>query len=151
MNQARLLLTLLCLAMTSPAIAATSHHVGEAAPPLVVKELLQAPSGARADWASLRGKVVVVEFWGTWCGACIRQIPHLNELAEQMKDEPVVFISATDEDRETISRFLTTHPMRGWVAVNTPASTIETYGAEARPITYVIRPDGVIDAKLDPS
>jgi len=134
----------------SSAIAGIFHHVKEAAPELGVSELLQAPAGAKADWKSLRGKVVVVEFWATWCGNCIRQIPRLNELTEQMKNDSVVFISVTDEDRATIEPFLKTHPMRGWVAVSAPASTIAAYDAEGRPITYVVGPDGMIDAKLDP-
>jgi thiol-disulfide isomerase/thioredoxin len=36
------------------------------------------------DWLSLRGKVVVLEFWATWCGACIEQIPHLNSIVRSV-------------------------------------------------------------------
>ena len=42
---------------------------------------------------SLKGKVVVLEFWTTWCGPCVAAIPHLNELSEKYADKPVQFIA----------------------------------------------------------
>ena len=52
---------------------------GTTAPSLETLKLLQAPLGARADWASLKGKVVVLEFWATWCSPCVASLPHLND------------------------------------------------------------------------
>jgi thiol-disulfide isomerase/thioredoxin len=49
---------------------------GTPAPPLQFTQLLQAPEGARADWDALRGKVVVLEFWATWCEVCVAEPPH---------------------------------------------------------------------------
>src|SRR5262245_46570784 len=85
-----------CLILTSAvalgADPTKAAVVGEPAPPLTLERLLQAPAGAKADWSALRGHVVVLEFWATWCVPCVRAVPHLNDLAEQFKDQPVQFL-----------------------------------------------------------
>ena len=63
---------------------------GEAPPAITLEEVLQAPAGARASWEALEGKVVVLEFWATWCGPCVAAIPHLNELSDKYKDKPII-------------------------------------------------------------
>src|SRR3989442_15427936 len=65
---------------------------GNKAPAIKLEKLLQAPPGASTDWGRLKGKVVVIEFWATWCGPCISEIPHLNQLADQLSNEPIVFV-----------------------------------------------------------
>src|ERR1700744_6269930 len=79
----------LCLVVFS--LQASSNggpKIGDAPPLLGATDLLQAPPGATFDATSLRGTVVVLEFWATWCGPCVAAIPHLNELADQFKDKP---------------------------------------------------------------
>lgn len=137
--------------LTAAVGAQTTARADRPAPSLGAMDLLQAPAGAKADLSSLRGKVVVVEFWATWCASCVRQIPHFNALADEMKDDPVQFISITDEDRKTVEPFLAAHPMRGWVGLSLPDGAFAAYGIEGRPQTIVIRPDGVIDVRLIPS
>jgi len=141
----------LCTSIAAPSVAADLGDVGVKAPPIDVQQLLQAPDGSRATWDSLHGKVVVLEFWDTWCPSCINQIPHLNELADELKDEPVQFISVTDEDQKTILPFLARTPIHGWVGLNTTGSMFNTYGIdEGRPLTVIVRPDGVVDARIRP-
>jgi thiol-disulfide isomerase/thioredoxin len=57
-------------------------------PLLQATDLLQAPPGTKLDAGSIRGNVVILEFWATWCGPCVVAIPHLNELAEEFKGKP---------------------------------------------------------------
>src|SRR5581483_2598874 len=91
---------------------------GTVAPSLDSLQLLQAPSGARADWASLRGKVVVLEFWATWCSPCIASLPHLNQLVESLDPAKFQLISIDDEDLNAVKTFLTRKKMSGWVGVD---------------------------------
>jgi len=56
--------------------------------------------------------VVVVEFWATWCGPCLRNMPHLSALQQQYGSE-VQFIGVTDEDEQTVTEFLETEAEDG--------------------------------------
>lgn len=102
-----LVLLILTCAATSQTQTPSELKVGGPAPELELLKLLQAPEGIKIDSNSLKGKVVVLEFWATWCAPCIVAMPHLNELADKFKDRPVRFISITappkNESRQSSS------------------------------------------------
>jgi thiol-disulfide isomerase/thioredoxin len=136
----------------APAVLAdTGSKVGSPAPPLALKEVLQAPEGIHGTWGELKGKAVVIEFWATWCGGCVENIPHINELAEQFASRPLQFISITDEtDVDLVKRFLARHPIRGWIAFDADENTFKTYGIEGRPQTLLVDRSGVVQAITNP-
>ena len=111
---------------------------GTLAPPLDSLQLLQAPLGAKADWVSLKGKVVVLEFWATWCSPCVASLPHLNELAESLDPAKFQFISIDDEDLKAVQIFLGKKKMDGWVGVDTSGNVYASYGINSRPTTIII-------------
>jgi len=125
--------------------------VGERPPALGIEELLQAPKGAGADWKSLAGKVVVLEFWATWCGPCIVSIPHMNELADKFKDKPVHFIAVTNESRSVVETFLGQRPLRGWIGLDTDSSMIHDFGVSSIPHTVVVDKTGTVRAVTMPA
>jgi uncharacterized protein (TIGR03435 family) len=125
---------------------------GSSAPPLVVRSLLQAPQGFRGTWQELRGRAVVLEFWATWCGGCVDNIPHVNDLAERFKSQPLQFISITDEtDIDLVTRFLARHAIRGWVAFDSEETTFKAYGIEGRPRMVLVDANGVVQGITDPT
>src|SRR5215470_13148870 len=124
-------LALAAFALLAGAVIGAETHepqVGEAAPPLGLETMLQAPVGFQPSWASLRGNVVVLEFWATWCGPCIAAIPHLNEVADHFKGKPIQFIAITDEDEKVVGPFLRKKPIHAWVGLDTDKSMLDAYG-----------------------
>ena len=124
--------------------AARGITKGTAAPPLALGTLIGAPDDAVASWEALQGKVVVLEFWATWCGPCIAAVPHLQELATEFADDPVVFVSITDEGEKLVTPFLARHPMPGWVGLDADSKTHAAFGIHGIPRTVLVGPDGVV-------
>jgi uncharacterized protein (TIGR03435 family) len=115
---------------------------GDAAPALTFTKLLQAPAGTKVDWPSLHGKVVVLEFWATWCAPCVAEIPILNALVSSLDGAKVQFVSVDDEDPEIVEAFLKKKPISGWLGIDNSGTLFDHYGVSARPTTVVIDPDG---------
>ena len=138
------------------ALAAALHAsaapttVGQTAPALTFTHLLQATDGTKTDWPSLRGKVVVLEFWATWCSGCIEEIPHLNSLVQQLASSNVQIIAIDDEDPALVQKFLKKTPISGWLGIDTTRQIIDAYDAQVRPRTVVIDPQGRVAAILNP-
>jgi uncharacterized protein (TIGR03435 family) len=114
-------------------------------------KLLQAPLGEGADWASLKGKVVVLEFWATWCSPCVASLPHFNQLVESLDPAKFQFISIDDEDLKAVQIFLTKKKMSGWVGVDASGAVFGLYGVESRPTTIIVDRNGkiVADTEID--
>jgi thiol-disulfide isomerase/thioredoxin len=126
---------------------------GDAVPPLGVEAVLNAPDGTEFDLEALRGKVVVLEFWATWCGPCIVAIPHMNELATHFADEgaDVQFVAINvGEEREVVEAFLEQRPIEGWVGLDPDSSAADAFGIKGIPHTVVIGRDGMVLARTMP-
>lgn len=146
-----LLIAATCAQFISSAHEATGPQPGDAPPPLGLESILQGPGGAQPDWTALKGKVVVLEFWATWCGPCIAAMPHLNELADKFKDQPVQFIAVTDQDEKVVAPFLGKKPIHAWIGLDTDKSMFKAYGITGIPHTVVVDQKGRIAAITNPT
>jgi thiol-disulfide isomerase/thioredoxin len=71
----------------------------------------RALSGKYIHFSELKGKIVVLKLWATWCGSCVKEIPELNAMVDRYKnDSSIVFIAITDDSKEVIERFLVKRP-----------------------------------------
>lgn len=125
--------------------------VGQTAPEITLESLLQAPSGAEATRKALSGKVVVLEFWGTYCAPCIAALPQFNRLVGEFAKEPVQFIAITHESRAAVERFLSRRTIEGWVGLDTDESVFRAYHIDAVPTTIVIDRQGRLAARGHPT
>ena len=120
------------------------------APILKLDKLLQSPPGSSTDWTKLKGKLVVIDFWATWCSPCVAAIPHLNEMARELADQPVVFISVTDDDETRLNEFLKSTPLKTWIGLDSARTNWSAFDLHSIPTTVIVNPDGKLLATTRP-
>ncbi len=90
-----------------PVAGAELLTVGSQAPTLDIEHWVQDGGGKFKPVTKFEaGKVYVVEFWATWCGPCVASMPHLADLQKRLADKGVRIISISEEDLETVEKFL---------------------------------------------
>lgn len=108
--------------------------------------------GEKLDLAALRGKVVVLNFWFTWCAPCVAEFGQLNGLVDKFKSKGVVFIAPTLDDETTLRPFLKEHRFEYHVVPNASSLIASTYrdgsGHVVFPTHIVIDREGKIDTRL---
>lgn len=115
---------------------------GLPAPAVNFQKVLNAPVKELRGWEALEGKVVVMEFWASWCEPCVDYIPRLNLLAERFRGKPVVFLFVTDESEEDVNEFLKLNRIDGWILPEAGASVFKAFRVFGRPQTVLIGRDG---------
>ena len=89
------------------------------------------------DLKKLKGKIVVLDFWATWCGPCIASIPHTNEMMKKYADKGVVFIGVcAQRGAEKMEATAEEKGIKYPIAVD--KGTNETYKANSYPDYYII-------------
>jgi thiol-disulfide isomerase/thioredoxin len=125
--------------------------IGDIPPPLAVGASLQGLPSPDISWARLQSNVVVLEFWATWCGPCVKAIPHWNTLAEQFQSRPVTFLSVTSENPQVVRKFLQQHAIKGSIAIDDYQALSKAFHVRGIPHTVIVGLDGRIAAITHPS
>lgn len=96
--------------------------------------------------SELKGKVVVLNFWATWCGPCRAELPALSDFYSRYKGQGVEVVGVSDEEPDTVRPFAQEHKMN-YVLVKGSDQVATEYGIIGYPTTFIISRDGKIAAK----
>ncbi len=108
-------------------------------------------AGKPVSLAALKGKVVVLDFWGSWCGPCRMELPHLQKAYEHYRAKGVAFTTVNVEMAETAAEhkqiateFMKTNRYTFPVALDHEGVAVQAHGVESYPTVYVIDRTGKI-------
>ncbi|HQR06449.1 MAG TPA: redoxin family protein [Gemmatales bacterium] len=119
--------------------------IGQPAPEVINKDL----DDKTVKLSDLKGRVVVLDIWATWCGPCRAMIPHEREMVEKLKDKPFTLVSiSADEEKETLTNFLAKEkmPWTHWWSGKS-GGILEDWDVQYFPTIYVIDAKGIIRHK----
>jgi thiol-disulfide isomerase/thioredoxin len=120
---------------------------GSAPPRLAADEWINTDGGKPVVLAELKGKPVVVEFWATWCGPCVAEIPHIKSLYAEHADEGLAVVTLhapRGADRKDLESFAKDKGMSYPIGLDTSGETYDAYGIEGIPFAVVIDRSGKV-------
>lgn len=110
-------------------------------PALELKDL----EGRAHRLADHRGRVILVNFWATWCGPCRDEMPSIQRLKEKLAGRPFVVLAVNlDEPESRIRKFLSGMKVDFTVLLDPGKQAAKAWNARVLPASYVIAPDGRI-------
>ncbi len=117
-------------------------EIGAAAPEISGKNV----AGEEVSLKSFPGKVVLLNFWATWCGPCQEEMPSLERLYQKFKDQGfvVVGLSLDEDGKKSIEAFLTQVPVTFPIVIDETQSSTDRYEVYRIPETYLIDSKGNI-------
>lgn len=127
------------------ALAAGAPDVGQPAPALVVPEL----NGQAFDLTTLRGKVVIVNFWATWCSPCRAEMPALDAFYRKYHDQGLELLGLSIDDAHDRGDVEKVMRKFSYPAALMSAAKTNGFGMPlAVPMTYIIDSAGVVRARI---
>jgi thiol-disulfide isomerase/thioredoxin len=140
MSTLRCLVASFAFALVTALVSASV--VGQPAPALTFQDL----DGKEVSLASLKGKVVVVDFWATWCGPCKMEIPGYIEMQKKHGPDGLVIVGVSLDQKgpKHVKRFVEQNGMNYTVVMGDNEAVDAFGGFEAIPTTFLISRDGRI-------
>lgn len=124
------------------ATATMAEHLDEISPTCSLTTLEGTPAH---NLQELKGKVVYMDFWASWCPPCIKSFPFLNELENQLKEQGLQVIGVNlDEKVADAQAFLASHPVDFSIVADPSKQCAKSFEVMAMPTSYLIDRKGNI-------
>jgi cytochrome c biogenesis protein CcmG, thiol:disulfide interchange protein DsbE len=140
------ILAMLCVSLLATGCYSGSRppHVGNPARDFTVQD-----SDRTVSLNQFRGKIVVLNFWATWCPPCVEELPSLMSMQDRMRAQGIVVLGVSiDVDENAYHRFLKDRGVN-FLTVRDPQEKVSTmYGTSGWPETYIIDRQGVLRRKF---
>jgi len=105
-------------------------------------------TGKQWTLKNLSGKVVLVNFWATWCPPCRKEMPDLDVLYKRFKDQGLVILAISDEEADLVKRFIATEQKVGYPVLLDPGRKVhELFRVEGIPKTFIFDRQGKLAAQ----
>ena len=135
----------------APLALAEQPRVGELPPPLQLSGAIQPAKGLDPELRDLRDRVVIVEFFGTWCGGCISALPHANEIVARFGEREFDYVFVSEEDPDSLREFVGKNEVGPALLVDDNGRTASGWGINRWPTAVVIGRDGRVAAITHPT
>ena len=117
---------------------------GKPAPDFTLTSL----SGQRATLSELRGRVVLLDFWATWCPPCRTAMPHLEKLRQEFGQKGLTVLGVTTEDADTVEPFIREHKITFPILLDPDGVAARAYRVTGIPRSLIIDREGKVHADL---
>lgn len=98
--------------------------------------------GEEVKLSDYKGKIVLINFWATWCPPCDREMPHLEKLYNEYKDELVILAVDVQESKKTVKKYVEKKGLTFPVLLDTDGRVAREYYVAAFPTSYFVDADG---------
>jgi thiol-disulfide isomerase/thioredoxin len=141
-----------CISPKDPSYTRTQHFAenpalstAKMAPPLTVVAL----DGTKFNLDEMGGRVVLIDFWATWCGPCNEELPHMKKIAKEFANEPLVILSVSwDSDEAKWKDFIAKNQMTWMQYRDADHELSRRFDVNAIPHYFTIDSDGVLTAEM---
>ena len=119
--------------------------VGKAAPDFTLQNL----EGQSISLNDLKGKPVLINFWATWCGPCVFEMPYLQEIHDEWSGKGLMVLAINrGESSSKVEQFLQSNNLSLPVLLDTKLDVFRRYNIRSIPTTFFIDKDGIIQVKV---
>jgi len=143
-RRASVFLTVVTLLLTGCYRGSRPPRIDTAAPDFNVQD-----TDRKVTLSELRGKVVVLNFWATWCAPCVEEMPSLVQLQQRFKDKGLTVVGISiDVDNDAYHKFLKDYKIDFPTVRDPDQRTSNLYGSFKWPETYIIDRNGIVRRKF---